>query len=299
MPFRPSAALLVLAAVLTVSPVQAYCITHSLDPAQSQCQCLELGKPAAWHTSELSYGFNEAAFPGLPDEQLRATVAASFETWQSVTCDGKSIGFHITELPGTTTLQEGPGADEPNENVITHYDAAGWEDKLYSPLAFAITAVWLDKKTGQIYGADIGLNGGMDRFGDCLTQSCCLIACKSDSLKTDLQNVLTHEIGHFLGLSHSDTDPRATMSCTASAGDVDKRTLEPDDIAGICAAYPTSSAFPDDEPKLPDGGTKSGGSHHHGCSLARGGRSTTLDLSVLGLLSALLVLRRRNKLRAA
>jgi hypothetical protein len=50
---------------------------------------------------------------------------------------------------------------------------------------------------------------------------------------------LTHEAGHFLGLSHS-PDPTATMKAVYSAASdgTSFRTLEPDDVAGICDVYP-------------------------------------------------------------
>ena len=55
---------------------------------------------------------------------------------------------------------------------------------------------------------------------------------------TDLRNTVTHESGHMLGLGHS-ADVNATMFASASTGETSKRTLADDDIAGICAIYPT------------------------------------------------------------
>ena len=57
----------------------------------------------------------------------------------------------------------------------------------------------------------------------------------SDSI--DLQSTLTHEIGHALGLGHSDI-AEATMAPSIIGGDISKRTLDQDDINGICALYP-------------------------------------------------------------
>ena len=48
----------------------------------------------------------------------------------------------------------------------------------------------------------------------------------------DVQNTITHEAGHTLGLDHS-ADPSATMAASAPAGETSKRVLQPDEVAGI------------------------------------------------------------------
>jgi hypothetical protein len=94
--------------------------------------------------------------------------------------------------------------------------------------AIGLTTTRFDTKTGDLWDADIELNG----VGANLTIG--------DPIKgDDLLSVLTHEAGHFLGLSHS-TDPIATMRAVydPSHDGADFRSLAADDIAGICAAYP-------------------------------------------------------------
>jgi len=76
----------------------------------------------------------------------------------------------------------------------------------------------------------------------------------------DLQNTVTHEAGHFIGLAHpceNGTVPgvpncasvpaavaETTMYPSAAQGEVTKRTLDPDDVAGLCAIYPAGAASP-------------------------------------------------------
>ena len=86
-------------------------------------------------------------------------------------------------------------------------------------------------------GADTMFNGGMGRFAICPPEG-----CPPDSGTVDLQNVATHEFGHLLGLSHSDVEG-STMWCGASSDETDKRTLEEDDVAGLCAAYGDPQVF--------------------------------------------------------
>src|SRR6185369_5291505 len=59
--------------------------------------------------------------------------------------------------------------------------------------------------------------------------------------KFDIQSILTHEIGHFLGLDHS-AMVSSVMVPFGVTSLLDQRTLAYDDIAGITEIYPTSSA---------------------------------------------------------
>ena len=84
--------------------------------------------------------------------------------------------------------------------------------------------------TGALYDADIQLNSAEFEFsvGDPVTAS-------------DLASVLAHEIGHFFGLSHTEI-AGATMETGYDATDDLRRSLEPDDLDGICAIYPPERA---------------------------------------------------------
>jgi hypothetical protein len=90
--------------------------------------------------------------------------------------------------------------------------------------------------TGRMIGADILVNpntqyalldDGTDHHG--MTQH-------------DLGAVLTHEMGHVLGLDESPDDETATMWPYIRAGEVHQRTLTDDDEQGVMEAY--SGALP-------------------------------------------------------
>ncbi len=147
----------------------------------------------------------------------------------------------------------------------------------------ALTSVLYDPRDGRILDADIEVNawdgtnvtatlqipatnGWYFTCGAPLGTICTKYGQDGCSY-LDLQNTVTHEVGHFLGLAHNTADPAATMYPVAAPGEVSKRTLSPDDVAGVCAIYPQPS----------------------GCASAGGGTGT------LAILLAAAALRRRKR----
>jgi MYXO-CTERM domain-containing protein len=110
-----------------------------------------------------------------------------------------------------------------------------WLERGYDPAAYALTTTWFSTATGEILDADMQLNEIKGSYVECPAAGC--VAGGDD---IDLENTVTHELGHFFGLAHSDV-PQATMFSTARNGDVDKRDLDDDDVAGFCAAYGAGS----------------------------------------------------------
>ncbi len=165
----------------------------------------------------------------------------------------------------------------------------------YDASALAFTWDTANKMTGQIYDADIEVNLVDFQWAD-------VVADPSQRDDMDLQNALTHEMGHFVGLDHTcfnplsaGTGPRpkdntgapvpdcdvapaavqqTTMYPSAMPGDTQKRTLSPDDQAGLCGIYPAGQRPPGDGP-LRGGCTQ--------CA-AGGGQPAPLELAVTGAL---------------
>jgi MYXO-CTERM domain-containing protein len=191
--------------------------------------------------------------------------------------------------------------------------------KCYSPAAAAITtAVYVNDanspRDGAIVDADIELNGVNFAISASGQSNGPPGACLAD-----LQNTLTHELGHLHGLEHTCrlniTDPQwiddqgnpvplcsavaagdtkirdATMFPTQDCGETKKSSLSNDDINAICSIYPTVK---DPGTCEPVGATTTGGGC---CSASRGADRPTGALLLAGVV-ALWVRRRRNS-RAA
>jgi hypothetical protein len=133
----------------------------------------------------------------------------------------------------------------------------------------ALTTVLYEPSSGRILSADIelvGWDGDPASSGQPLTRPPphgWYFTCDPGAQETpecqrygdagcegmDLQSTITHEAGHFVGLSHPcgennlpacpAVDP--VMAPTTSYGSKGKRTLKADDVAGVCAIYPEPS----------------------------------------------------------
>lgn len=185
-----------------------------------------------WSRSCVAYSFNEHVFERLDklgEPEIRGAFRAAFGAWATVSCKGRA-SFFVEQLPGTThTSHSEFQRDAPNEMVVLTVDAEHWSELPgHSPTAIAMTLIWHDTTTAEIFDVDMELNLGAGSFSDCVAR-----ACAPGSI--DLQNTITHEAGHVLGLGHS-RDLNSTMAPQARGEvDVDKRSLGADDEAGYCA----------------------------------------------------------------
>jgi predicted Zn-dependent protease len=106
----------------------------------------------------------------------------------------------------------------------------------YDDDVMAVTLLELDETTHHIVGAHIVLNAAQNRFK----------VLPADSVRgggfVDVQNTVTHELGHALGLAHEPDHPEAVMFPMAFDGDIDKRSLSQDDLQAIDVLYPARAA---------------------------------------------------------
>jgi MYXO-CTERM domain-containing protein len=129
----------------------------------------------------------------------------------------------------------------------------------YDPSALAITSVFVSSATGQIRDADIEVNAKYFAWTDVDTDP-------APAGKHDLQDALTHEMGHLIGLADTCVVPGAfqtrpldnlgqpvpdcdmaspavqatTMFPSSLTDDTTRRTLAPDDTQGLCDIYPVA-----------------------------------------------------------
>jgi len=94
--------------------------------------------------------------------------------------------------------------------------------------SLGVSYIWHYPSTGEIIETDIFLNTDYPLSTDMSLNS------------FDVQNMVTHELGHSLCLDDLDNtgDSEKTMYWVMSKGETKKRTLDQDDINGITYLYP-------------------------------------------------------------
>lgn len=218
--------------------------------------CPADGKKLFWDTSCVGFSFDVQATSGdgeklyskkLDPIKASASIRSAFFEWSSIECpDGSgSADMRFVELEEVSCRVSEYNAKGPNVNIVLFQDDL-WKYR-GEDNTLAKTTVTFDPNTGEILDADIEINtainpvtvidpkGGEDGF--------------DPNVKYDLQSLMTHEIGHFLGIAHSPY-PDATMFASYTQGTVDLRSISDDDREAICAAYPPKrGAFCGPEPR--------------------------------------------------
>jgi hypothetical protein len=99
----------------------------------------------------------------------------------------------------------------------------------------AVTVATFASESGAMVSAEVLINGGQ-RF--------VVMGAEADVRHAgghgrtfDLASVLTHELGHVLGLDETADDEAATMWPALRAETTHQRTLADDDVAGVTAVY--------------------------------------------------------------
>lgn len=178
--------------------------------------------PTDWHlpNGRWTYLLNTSSVPtSVGASNLPLIATSSFNTWS------KTTGNKVTFSLGAKTTIDRKAFD--GKNIIT------WGKT--SIQALAVTYTWYYPSTGLVAEVDTIMN---NRYAWSWTpynpQNLC-----ADKNSYDVQNILTHELGHWLGLDdeYSPSYVDNTMYGYGSKAEIKKDTLTTGDIAGISSIY--------------------------------------------------------------
>ncbi|MBP8273211.1 MAG: carboxypeptidase regulatory-like domain-containing protein [Acidobacteria bacterium] len=186
---------------------------------------------ARWSNMPIRYFVKNRAAANVTPTQLQTALTQSFDAWAAVPTASVSATF--TGFTNAEPVRE-DGATVVGFQV---------HDELERTLG--ATSFTVDRTTGALVEADIFLNSFFDWS----------VATAGETNRFDVQSILTHEVGHLLGLGHSllgETEIRAQggrrvigkrsvmFPIAYAVGTVLDRTLQDDDKAGISESYPTA-----------------------------------------------------------
>ncbi|MFK7928674.1 MAG: matrixin family metalloprotease [Myxococcota bacterium] len=174
----------------------------------------ETGVERSWEEMPVHWRYDDSERPEyLSEDAVLEAVRASFESWNAV--PNARVRF----------IEDDGGVPESEVNVVYWQPEWSWDEDV-----LAITSTWA-AESGEILKFRIAINAKDPDWGtDGHRQS------------MDVQNALTHEVGHSLGLAHDPRHGEATMAATAKRGEVRKRDLHSSDQEGARYLYPGPNA---------------------------------------------------------
>ena len=184
------------------------------------CEDGEEAKELYWPSGCVSMHLNEEGTAEIDFDRVLAATQSSFDSWTEVECS--YFTFVYAGLTNEDRVGYVSGA-KGNANILVFRD----DEWTQGTGVLALSSVTFDRTTGKIVDADIEFNTADFRYTSNVSAATSAI---------DYENTLTHELGHVLGLDHTE-DEEATMYPSAPNHEVKKRTLEQDDIDGICHTY--------------------------------------------------------------
>src|SRR5262245_8116184 len=171
----------------------------------------------------ITYWINEKGLSSITNGSDFAAVHASFHTWETV------ASADIRFVYGGTTPVGGVGFD--HMNVVSFSDTT-------APLGSSTIAA-----TFSFFKRDAGTNNLVFDESDIVFNPTLNFSTSAEDTKFDIQSVLTHEIGHLLGLDHS-AMASSVMVPFGVTSQLDQRTLAYDDVAGVTEIYPKAPLPP-------------------------------------------------------
>lgn len=282
-PARYAAGVLGIAFLLSATHVQAYCRKTTCDPQVEDCEvdeagCAHAGVAVHWRRMPIAYRFDAVGSAKLErNDETRKSVRAAFHRWSDVICASGRTSLRFEE-------QDDVRAQEDPQAFAIYFRDEGWSSV---EGALALTTHAYSPRVGRVVSAFMEVNTSDNRFSNRDDTSRAGATTDADA-GIDLEAVMTHEVGHYIGLAHS-ADPDSIMASSycesedrCSAGAVEARRLAADDEEAVCALFPPADEHEIQEPAP-------------SCAVSPGQRPLSAAVPALLCLAAVLIARRRSR----
>jgi hypothetical protein len=236
----------------------------SADPARAYVRYRsDSGTAYAWPNSCIGViAYPDDLADMMPADQVLGAASAAAAAWSHAALPETALDIQVVGTTGATPIAS---LDRQN-SLIFRRD--GWCNAThepgtcgYNPAALALTTVFARVSTGEILDADIEVNAALFDWTDVALSTADPAALAGEH---DLQNALTHELGHLIGLDHPCAEPdvspgldnlgqpapacaaapaelmETTMFPSSTPGDIAKRTLAADDQLAAREIYPAA-----------------------------------------------------------
>ncbi|MBW2980894.1 matrixin family metalloprotease [Candidatus Woesearchaeota archaeon] len=197
----------------------ADCGSGEEPPVDTGCYT-PLAKGVFWKTLPVDLYINPTNANGLSEDFIVTTTIASAEAWD----DATSAELTNNYIVDYTADYDDTATDGRNEISFGDYAEPG---------VIGVTIIWGyfsgPPRSRRIVETDVMLDDVDFVWGDATI----------DPSVMDVQNIMTHELGHAYGLGdlYESACAEVTMYGYSTEGELKKRTLEPDDVVGIQELY--------------------------------------------------------------
>ena len=221
----------VVALLATLALVSFFLIAHEVHAYERSHLAGDPSTLSDWYTSCIAIHLDEQGSSRIDQEEFERVAYASLEVWEDQKCTNLSL-----EVQGWSTRRYvGYNIEnmEANENLILFQSEDG--DWLYDGQVVGLTTLTMCQNETEGCQAGTIIDGDIE-----LNEVYFELTSTDDRVEVDLQNVLTHEVGHLIGFDHT-PDLESTMYAATPIGETSKRDLTLDDQQGVCDVYPTES----------------------------------------------------------
>jgi MYXO-CTERM domain-containing protein len=219
--------------------------------------------PEYWQASCVLATIYLDGFSMMTPDEVAKSIAAAAHAWSpsAITCsDGSHPYFEIVTTMAPAGEAPPPVQNDGRNSIIFR---SVWPDGLAG--AIAITSTFA-KADGRILDEDMEINAAASTFTTWSNLDPGFTVDQSNGIQSyDLQNAVTHEFGHFIGLDHTcitdfTLDPpvddlgrpvpncgmappalaQTTMWPFTDRGELSQRFLSADELRAMCDIYPAA-----------------------------------------------------------